>query len=160
MCGLASQPTYPVVRKGAPRPIPPPTPGQPPAPPAPPPTPTHGSYGDPYTGPCLADEKPLTITGVPGSICSPSCSPTRVRQAPCQPRSWANLSLSHLHSHRNAINACANLYPFLGQPNTLLARRPVQPMSQPGPAPGPSAHSGRRASPWPRACLPLKVHLY
>eukprot|EP01051_Picozoa_sp_SAG22_P014583 SAG22_NODE_1790_length_3569_cov_23.345821_4_plen_490_part_00 len=79
MCGIATQPTYPLVTKGAAPPVSPPTPGPRPAPPPPPPAPTHGNYGDPYEKPCLADEQAVTITGVAGSICAPKCSPT----APC-----------------------------------------------------------------------------
>eukprot|EP01052_Picozoa_sp_SAG31_P019177 SAG31_NODE_1388_length_8538_cov_3.310843_5_plen_456_part_00 len=71
MCGIASQPTFPMVHKGSALPVPSPTPGPKPAPPPPP---TSGNYGDPYTGPCLSDEKQVTITGVAGSMCCPVCS--------------------------------------------------------------------------------------
>ena len=77
MCGLATQPTYPMKAKGTAVPLPPATPGIRPAPPPPPPAPTSGNYGDPNAGPCLSDEQPVTITGVAGSICCPSCSPTQ-----------------------------------------------------------------------------------
>ena len=40
-----------------------------------------------------------------------------VRKVPCRPRSWANVSLLQLHSHRNAW---ANSY-LLGKPDTVLA---------------------------------------
>jgi hypothetical protein len=76
MCGMATQPTYPVVNKGTAPPIPPPTPGQRPEPK--PPTYKH-PYGDPYTGPCETGEKSVQITGVPGEMCCPACSAT----SPC-----------------------------------------------------------------------------
>ena len=41
-------------------------------------------------------------------------TPAQVRTTPSRPRSWANVSLSWLYSHRNAR---ANLH-LLGQPNT------------------------------------------
>jgi hypothetical protein len=76
MCGMATQPTYPVVNKGTAPPIPPPTPGQRPEPK--PPT-YKQPYGDPYKGPCEAGEKSVQITGVPGEMCCPECSAT----SPC-----------------------------------------------------------------------------
>ena len=73
MCGVAMQPTYPLVKKGSPVPVPPPTPG-----PRPEPKPIHYAhpYGDPYTGPCETGEQDVQITGVPGKMCCPACSAT------------------------------------------------------------------------------------
>jgi len=61
--------------KSGPAPGPPPPPTPPPAPP----TPGAGHYGDPNAGPCKADEKDVSIQGVAGKFCSPTCSPS----APC-----------------------------------------------------------------------------
>jgi len=54
-------------------PAPGPTPPTPPAPP----TPGAGHYGDPNDGPCKADEKEVSIQGVRGKFCSPTCSRTQ-----------------------------------------------------------------------------------
>jgi hypothetical protein len=45
----------------------------PPTPPGPPPTPGEGHYGNPSKG-CEADEEAVSITGLEGDFCSPSCS--------------------------------------------------------------------------------------
>mgnify|MGYP001162499526 FL=1 len=34
-------------------------------------------YGNPNTGGCMTDEKKVSIQGIPGSFCSPECSPTQ-----------------------------------------------------------------------------------
>ena len=34
-------------------------------------------YGNPNTGGCMTDEKKVSIQGIPGSFCSPACSPTQ-----------------------------------------------------------------------------------
>ena len=61
--------------KYGPGPSPPPPPGPtPPSPPPSPPSPGGGHYGDPLSGPCKSDEKEVTITGVKGPFCSPTCS--------------------------------------------------------------------------------------
>jgi len=73
MCGIAQQPSYPTgVKAAAPGPSPGPSPPSPPAPPAPPsPSTTH--YEDPKDG-CQSDEVDITIQGVSGGVCAPSCS--------------------------------------------------------------------------------------
>lgn len=72
MCGLAQQASYPTGAKivGPSPPSPTPTPPSPPSPPAPAPS-TH--YGDPANG-CLTDEAEVSIQGVSGDFCTPSCS--------------------------------------------------------------------------------------
>jgi len=67
-CGLANSASYPTGAKAA-GPSPPSPPG--PSPPSPPAGKTH--YGDPKDG-CLTDEVSITIQGVSGDVCSPSCS--------------------------------------------------------------------------------------
>uniref|UniRef100_A0A7S0LJJ6 Peptidase C1A papain C-terminal domain-containing protein n=2 Tax=Coccolithus braarudii TaxID=221442 RepID=A0A7S0LJJ6_9EUKA len=69
MCGLALQASYATGAKAI-APGPPPKPPSPPTPPSPAP-PTH--YGDPTKG-CLADETEITIQGIAGDFCTPSCS--------------------------------------------------------------------------------------
>lgn len=73
MCGVAVQPSYPVVTKGKPLPVPPPTPGKRPVPT--PPT-YKNPYGDPSAGPCEKGEKAIMINGLKGNFCSPECSST------------------------------------------------------------------------------------
>jgi len=71
MCGIASQPSYPtgVSALGPSPPSPSPTPPSPT-----PPTPSGSThYSDPATG-CLTDEVEITIEGIAGDACSPSCS--------------------------------------------------------------------------------------
>ena len=34
-------------------------------------------YGNPNTGDCMAGEQKVSIQGIPGSFCSPACSPTQ-----------------------------------------------------------------------------------
>ena len=67
---------------------PPPSPPSPPAPPGPtppgpppPPGPPGAHYGDPLAGPCTGGDQNVTITGVPGAVCAPSCSTS----SPCPP---------------------------------------------------------------------------
>jgi len=73
MCGIATQPSYPTgVKKAAPSPPAPPSPPSPPAPPSPP-SPSSSHYEDPKGG-CQSDEIDITIQGVQGAVCSPSCS--------------------------------------------------------------------------------------
>merc|ERR1711972_154534 len=62
-CGLLKQASYPVVNAA-------PAPPSPPSPPAPPSS-TH--YEDPKDG-CRSDEVKITIQGVQGSDCVPSCT--------------------------------------------------------------------------------------
>ena len=52
-----------------------------PAPPSPPspPGPPGSHYEDPNAGPCSTGEEAVQITGIKGSFCSPSCSPS----SPC-----------------------------------------------------------------------------
>ena len=57
---------------GPPGPPPPPGPGPPP-----PPGPAGGDYGNPFKGPCANGNENTTITGLPGSFCSPACSSAR-----------------------------------------------------------------------------------
>jgi hypothetical protein len=61
---------------------------------------------------CLSQ---VTIYGVEQAIEDRGHVNHKVRKAPSWPRSWPNLSLLSLHSHRNAW---ANLH-MLGQPNTF-----------------------------------------
>jgi hypothetical protein len=68
MCGIAMQPTYPTGVKPAP-----PSPPSPPSPPTPAPVPAASHYEDPKDG-CQSDEVKISIQGVSGSICSPTCS--------------------------------------------------------------------------------------
>ena len=74
-CGIETQPSYPTGVKKTSGPSPPgpspPTP-TPPTPTPGPPTATH--YGDPLDGPCMSDELNITVTGVSGAFCAPSCS--------------------------------------------------------------------------------------
>lgn len=103
MCGLLTQPTYPVVNKGTAPPIPPPTPG-----PRPEPKPPHYEhpYGNPYKGPCEAGEQDVSITGLPGKMCCPECSPT----TPCP---------TNVPSGTTAQPQCALGQP--GQPPSICA---------------------------------------
>ena len=68
--------TYDANPTPAPTPVPP-TPAPPPSPPSPPPPPTPrpaAHYGNPYTGPCLPDEKNETTRGKDGyNTCSAQC---------------------------------------------------------------------------------------
>mmetsp|Transcript_99300 Transcript_99300/g.156560 ORF Transcript_99300/g.156560 Transcript_99300/m.156560 type:complete len:480 (-) Transcript_99300:247-1686(-) len=76
MCGIAQQPSYPTgVKAATPGPSPGPSPPSPPAPPAPPspPSPSTTHYEDPKDG-CQSDEVDITIQGVSGGVCAPSCS--------------------------------------------------------------------------------------
>lgn len=70
-CGINMQPSYP--KSGAIAPPSPPTPPSP-GPPAPPAPPSGDDYGAP---PCPADEKAVSINGLTGSYCAPSCSATQ-----------------------------------------------------------------------------------
>merc|ERR1712072_1174858 len=67
-CGLLAQASYPVV-SGAPGPSPGPSPPSPPSPPTPP---SDSHYEDPKDG-CKSDEVKVTVQGVSGDFCSPSC---------------------------------------------------------------------------------------
>lgn len=51
----------------------------PPGPTPPGPSPGKSMYENPFLGPCSAGELNATVNGVPGSVCSPPCSPS----APC-----------------------------------------------------------------------------
>ena len=85
-CGLANSASYPTgVKAASPSP---PGPGPSPPSPSPPAGKTH--YGDPKDG-CLSDEIEVTIQGVQGDFCTPSCGffkqcpsdkPTGVTAAP------------------------------------------------------------------------------
>jgi len=68
MCGLAMQASYPTGAKTVS-----PTPPSPPVPPTPPSPPASTHYSDPATG-CLSDELEVTIQGVDGDFCTPTCS--------------------------------------------------------------------------------------
>jgi hypothetical protein len=72
-CGLATQPSYPVIGKVGPSP---PSPSPPsPSPPSPSPPSGGAHYEDPNTtGSCSSDEDKLQLTGVDGTFCSPRCS--------------------------------------------------------------------------------------
>jgi len=67
MCGIASQPSYPVV-KGSPGPSPAPPSPTPPSPTPPPPA--SGHYEQP---PCRSDEVEASIQGLSGAVCAPPC---------------------------------------------------------------------------------------
>jgi len=73
MCGIASMASYPTGAKAA-SPRPGPSPGPPPPAPTPPspPAPSSGHYEDPKDG-CHSDEVAISIKGVSGSICAPTC---------------------------------------------------------------------------------------
>jgi len=81
-CGIASQPSYPEIG-----PSPPPSPGPTPTPTPPTPTPTPPSpspskmrkhYEDPaIKGSCHSSEQSVTIQGIDGDFCSPSCSASK-----------------------------------------------------------------------------------
>jgi hypothetical protein len=77
MCGIAQQASYPTgAKKAAPSPPSPPAPPSPPSPPSPPPSPPSPStshYEDPKDG-CQSDEVDISIQGVDGKVCAPSCS--------------------------------------------------------------------------------------
>merc|ERR1739845_1728 len=64
-CGIAQQPSYPTGVKAAS-----PSPG--PSPPPSPPAPSDSHYEDPKDG-CQSDEVDISIQGVSGSVCAPSC---------------------------------------------------------------------------------------
>jgi hypothetical protein len=49
-------------------------PTMPPTPPPYPPRPGQTHYGNPFDGRCESDEQNITITGVPGAVCSPLCT--------------------------------------------------------------------------------------
>ena len=49
-------------------------PTMPPTPPPSPPRPGQTHYGNPFDGTCESDERNITITGVPGAVCSPICT--------------------------------------------------------------------------------------
>lgn len=67
MCGIAKQASYPTGATGmGPAPGP-----SPPGPSPPPPGPSH--YEDPKDG-CMSDEEPVRVQGIPGELCSPSCT--------------------------------------------------------------------------------------
>jgi len=76
-CGIASQPSYPIVG-GSPSPPSPPSPPTPPAPPSPP-TPATGPYEDP---PCASNEQAVKVTGLDGAFCSPTCTGIFVKKCP------------------------------------------------------------------------------
>lgn len=61
MCGMLKQGSYPVAGTA------PPSPG-------PSPGPTSKNYEDPYTTTCSSGEVNITISGVAGAICTPSCT--------------------------------------------------------------------------------------
>ena len=67
MCGILSQPSYPVVKGSGPGPSPTPTP------PAPSPTPTPPSSTHYEKPPCQSDEVDASIQGVDGEVCAPKC---------------------------------------------------------------------------------------
>jgi C1A family cysteine protease len=79
MCGISKMASYPTGAKAISGPSPGPTPPSPPSPaPAPeppaPPSPAPAThYEDPKDG-CQSDEVALSIQGISGSICAPSCS--------------------------------------------------------------------------------------
>jgi len=72
MCGISQQASYPTGVKAAGPSPPGPSPGPSPTPPSPP-TPSSSHYEDPKGG-CQSDEIEITIQGVTGDMCSPSCS--------------------------------------------------------------------------------------
>ena len=41
-------------------------------------------YGDPFRGPCMADEKNLSVTGVAGFVCSPPCDASNQCRLGCE----------------------------------------------------------------------------
>jgi len=69
-CGILTDDSYPVAST-SPGPSPP-APPSPPSPPSPPPSPSASHYEDPKGG-CQSDEVKLTVSGVAGAVCSPSC---------------------------------------------------------------------------------------
>merc|ERR1712070_21092 len=81
-CGIAKQPSYPIVG-GAPTPTPTPTPPTPTPTPTPsPPGPSTGPYEDP---PCASDEQAVQVTGLDGTFCSPKCKGLFVKTCPAAP---------------------------------------------------------------------------
>merc|ERR1712227_222327 len=66
-CGIAAQPSYPVIGD-APAPSPTPTPT---------PSPSTGPYEDP---PCASDEDAVQVQGLSGAFCSPKCTAANSRQ--------------------------------------------------------------------------------
>merc|ERR1711907_517928 len=81
-CGIAKQPSYPIIG-GAPTPTPTPTPPTPTPTPTPsPPGPSTGPYEDP---PCASDEQAVQVTGLDGTFCSPKCKGLFVKTCPAAP---------------------------------------------------------------------------
>jgi len=90
-CGMFVQPSYPIA--GKPGPTPPPGP-----------TPTPGKdYEDPYTTSCSAGEVNITISGVSGAICTPSCTAS----CPEAPSGWTANAQCALQDKSTGDKYCA-----------------------------------------------------
>ncbi len=70
MCGILSQPSYPVVQGSGPAPSPSPAPTPTPTPPPSPTPPSSTHYEKP---PCRSDEVDASIQGMGGEVCAPEC---------------------------------------------------------------------------------------
>jgi hypothetical protein len=112
-----------------------------------------GAYENPYKGPCGAGEKNLTLTGLPGAICGPACSPT-VPCAPAPAGSTAKPQCAVDIAPSKTPNACALVCkpPGVGGCPTGATCKPIQNVGictyNSGPAP-PPAPPGPPAPPSP-----------
>lgn len=97
-----------IITKGPPAPPGPPGPPGPPPPPAPPGT---NPWADPNAGTCPNGEKPVQVTGLKGSFCSPVCKKTS--DCPAAPTGTSAtpecvLELSGSQTPTNCALICAN----------------------------------------------------
>ena len=111
-CGIAMQASYPQVSGSSPTPTPTPTPSPAPSPaPTPTPTPTPSASSQYEEPPCTAGEEAVSITGLSGSFCSPSCSSTTsCPAAPSSSTATAQciLSMSGSSSATNCALVCGS----------------------------------------------------
>jgi C1A family cysteine protease len=132
-CGMLMQPSYPVAGKA-----PPPGPTPPPGP--------SDDWENPFKGSCSSGEMNVTISGVSGAICSPSCTST----CPDAPSGWSGATPQCALKSPTGDKYCA----LLCQPSDSTSCSPsssatcksVQSVgictydnSAPGPGPSPSS---------------------
>jgi len=122
ICGLLSQPSYPIAGDA---PGPGPSPG-----PTPSPGPAGKSYEDPKVGGCSADEEAVRITGIDGDFCSPKCAGNTCPDAPATAASGVTAQCALKTSTGGqfcALTCTPSLFshPACGPPNMTCKRAQV-----------------------------------
>lgn len=137
-CGMLMQPSYPVAG-AAPGPTPPPGPTPKPG----------GAYEDPYTTSCSSNEVNITISGVEGAICTPSCT-TSCPEAPAGfSGANAQCALSSTSGGKYCALICSPSSASACDPSAMATCKSIQGVGVctynqggPGPTPPPGPSSG------------------